>query len=239
MNQLVQLDKNNHAFTTTLIISKGLGVEHRAVIKLLDTHIKREIFFALEVRLKKTKRRPTRYYDLSEVQATFLITLMKNSDIVLQFKEKLVTEFFRMRKDLSRIATQQENKQWIEQRNAGKIPRRLETDVIQKFIAYAKEQGGSNEGCERYYANISRMENKALFIVERKYPNLRDVLGITDLSTIQKADIIVSRALRDGMNEKINYKDIYKLAKERVELFADLIGKTPLSMLHNNNEGIQ
>ena len=165
------------------------------------------------------------------MQSTFLITLMKNSKIVIGFKKRLAVEFFRMAKELARIAINQTNEQWLEQRSTGKITRKTETDVIQDFISYAKDQGGSERGCDMYYSNISKMENKALFIVERKYPNLRDVLGVTDLSTIQKADIIVSRALRDGMDDKKRYKDIYKMAKERVEMFAELIGKTPIALL--------
>jgi len=233
MKNLVQLDSSGHAFTTTLIVSEGVGTEHRAVMKLLDSHIKRDAFSALEVRKKKAKGsgKPTRYYELNELQATFLITLMKNSEIVVNFKETLIKEFFKMRLELSRIASNQSNAQWLEQRNSGKIARRIETDVIQKFIDYAKRQGGSEKGCDMYYSNLSTMENKALFIVERKYPNLRNVLGITDLSTIQNADHIVSKALSDGMIDSLHYKEIYKLAKERVEMFAELRGKSVISNL--------
>lgn len=236
MNELVQLDKNSNAFITTLIIADNINIEHRAVMQLLDTHIddiKDLSFSAFEMRKIKAKGKgkPTRYAELNEVQSTFLITLMKNSKIVIGFKKRLAVEFFRMAKELARIAINQTNEQWLEQRSTGKITRKTETDVIQDFISYAKDQGGSERGCDMYYSNISKMENKALFIVERKYPNLRDVLGVTDLSTIQKADIIVSRALRDGMDDKKRYKDIYKMAKERVEMFAELIGKTPIALL--------
>ena len=235
MNELVELDKNSHAFTTTLILAEGLSVEHRSVRQLVITHISYFVKYnsAFEMQYQKAKNKPISFFNLSEEQATFLMSLMKNSKIVLEFKFKLVKEFTRMKKELARIASNQTNQQWIEQRTAGKIARRIETDVIQDFIIYAKEQGGSEKGCDLYYSNISKMENKALFIVEQKYPNLRDVLGVTDLSTIQKADIIVGRALRDGMNDKKLYKDIYKIAKERVEMFAELIGKTPLALLEN------
>jgi len=237
MKSLVSLDKNNHAFTTTLIIADGVEIEHRAVMKLLETHIKRRTFIALEVRIKKAKKagKPTRFYDLTEKQATFLITLMKNRDVVLDFKESLVDEFTRMKNELARIASQQTNQQWIEARNAGKIERRAETDVIKEFVDYATEQGSKSAGM--YYMNISKMENKALFIVEQKYKNLRDVLGLADLSTLQNADHIVSRALRHGMDDKLHYKDIYKLAKERVEIFAELRGKSPILTLAGQNNG--
>ncbi len=41
--------------------------------------------------------------ELNEPQATFLITLMKNNDIVRQFKKNLVMEFYRMREQLCEV----------------------------------------------------------------------------------------------------------------------------------------
>jgi hypothetical protein len=75
-------------------------------------------------------------------------------------------------------------------------------------------------------ASISTMENKALFLLEQQYKNLRDMLNIHQLSTVKSADMIVMKALRDGMDKGLHYKDIYKLAKVRVEGFAEVIGKT-------------
>lgn len=40
------------------------------------------------------------------------------------------------------------------------------------------------------------------------------------------ADNLVSKALEEGMEQGMFYKDIYKLAKERVETFAGFIGRT-------------
>jgi len=231
MNNLVKLNGNNHAFTTSIILAEGAEIEHRSVIRLIQTHLndlKDLGESGFEIHILKGKNRPISYYELSEIQATFLITLMKNSKMVISFKKALTKEFFRMQKELARIASNQTNEQWLETRSAGKIPRRLETDVIKEFIDYATEQG--SKSAQMYYMNITKMENKALFIVEQKYKNLRDVLGVVELSTIQNADHIVARALRDGMNNKLNYKDIYKLAKERVEMFAELRGKSILAL---------
>jgi len=236
MKSLVSLDKNNRAFTTTLIIAKGVKIEHRAVIILLKRHSNRQTLSSFEMFKVPTKGRPVEYAELTELQATFLITLMKNSDTVLDFKEALSKEFFRMKEQLAKIAAQQTNQQWIETRNRGKIDRKVETDSIKLFIDYAKEQGGSVKGCDMYYSNISKMENKALFIIEQKYKNLRDVLGLVDLLTVQQADRIVAKALQDGMDNKLNYKDIYKLAKERVTMFADIRGQSIIGYLTHDEE---
>jgi len=152
--------------------------------------------------------RPDESYLLNEDQFLLLLVLAKNSKEAVMLKVKITKEFVRMKKELAEIASNQSNEQWLEQRNSGKVSRRKETDVIKDFIDYAKAQGGTPKGCDKYYANISSMENKALFIVEQKYKNLRDVLGIADLSTIQNADHIVAKASRDGMDQETHDRDI-------------------------------
>ena len=68
--------------------------------------------------------------------------------------------------------------------------------------------------------NITKMEYKALFFLEQKFKNIRDILNIHQLSIMMNADDIVLKALNDGMDQGLDYKDIYKLAKERIEIFA-------------------
>ena len=46
---------------------------------------------------------------LDEEQATYLITLMKNSEVVRKFKRLLVRDFYRMRRMLSDLASQHQN----------------------------------------------------------------------------------------------------------------------------------
>jgi KilA-N domain len=115
----------------------------------------------------------------------------------------------------SALKQQRQNAEWIEARNTGKRSRKQETDGIKLFVEYAKAQG--SQSAEKYYTSISKMENAALFLVEQKYPNLRDVLGVAELGLIAVADTIVFNALRDGIEQAMHYKDIYKLAKQRVE----------------------
>ncbi len=233
MDNLVTTD-GNKAFTTTLIIAEGVQTDHRSVFRLLKTYeedLNDLDLSRFEIAKVSTKGRSTEYAKLSEIQATFLITLMKNTKKVVQFKKQLTKEFFKQRDFIAKIKAQQQNEQWLESRKQGRIARRLETDVIKEFIAYSKAQGGSPKGCDRYYNNLSTMESKALFILEQKYKNLRNILGITELLTVQQADMIVAKALKDGMTDKLHYKDIYSLAKKRVELFAEIRGKSSLEYL--------
>lgn len=217
--------KNNEPITTSLVVAEGMKIEHRAVIVLLDKYEDdfRELgTFAFEMR--KSGGRPIRYAELNEEQMLYLITLMRNSQVVVKFKKELSKEFIRQRRLISHLLTQRKNSEWIEQRQQGIMARKEETDTIKDFVEYCKEQGSQN--ADRYYSNISKMENKALFMLEQKFPNVRNVLTGYQLSTIASADLIVAKAIKAGMESKMPYKDIYIMAKQRIEQFADLVGKT-------------
>jgi hypothetical protein len=161
---------------------------------------------------------------LNETQTYFLMTAMKNSPKVVKFKKELVKEFVRMRKALINIQVNHQNKEWLQARLDGRAVRRETTDAIKDFIEYAVVQG--SKSAVMYYSNITKMENKALFILEQKFENVRDVLNNHQLSTIKIADRIVYEALQEGMERGMHYKDIYKLAKERVETLATLVKPT-------------
>lgn len=222
--------ENNELVISTIDIASGLEVEHASVFKMVKK-FDSELQSIRGFRISNPKTpssekggRPVSFCFLNEEQSIFLVTLMKNSKIVVKFKMRLVKDFLAMRNKLQEIALRQKNSEWLAQRAAGKIIRKSETDAIKEFVEYAMNQGSQN--ANRYYCNISQMENKALFLLEQKFKNLRDILDLNQLATITTADAIVSKALKEGMNSRLNYKDIYQLAKNRVETLAELRGKT-------------
>jgi len=214
---------------STEVIATGVKNSHNTVKTLLKTHqIKLEELGALPFRILKTKGRPMEVWYLNEQQVTFLITLMRNSENVVDFKLKLTKEFYKMKAVIADIAVRQQNTEWLEQRESGKILRKEQTDVIKNFIEYATSQGSENAG--RYYGNITKMENQALFILEQKFDNIRQILTGQQLAMISAADHITETAIKEGMEMEFPYKEIYKLAKLRVETFANMIPKTQVPM---------
>lgn len=209
---------NNEAYTTTLYISEGVGHTHETVVKLLKNSQDLDQFTDLKSGKIRTKGRPIDFYYLNEEQATLLIMLMRNSPKVKRFKSNLAKQFFKQRKMLQLLMSQKDNAQWLDERKKSKVLRLEETDAIAKFVNYATDQGSQN--AHKYYMTISKMENKNLFFVTEKFKNLRDVLNMGQLTIIQTADMAVSNALLEGMNKKMHYKDIYQLAKKRVEAIA-------------------
>lgn len=221
--------ENNEVFTDTLVIAEGVGIEHRAVMQLLKTHSTTDTLSTFQM-LKVTRGgRPLEYAKLTEIQATFLITLMRNSEKVIAFKEKLTTEFFRQRQIISQLVAQQKNPDWQNIRKDGKAVYHQKTNVIKQFVDYATEQGSQN--AKNYYAGLAKMENSSLFFLEQKYKNVREILTIRQLMQVATADQIVEKALLDGMEQGLSYKDCYRLAKDRVTAFAEIIGKSPVQGL--------
>ncbi len=225
MNKLVRTE-NNLAVTDTLIISKGVNVTHKNVLELLNKYSNTKTLSAFETRMLKTKGRPTRYAVLNEKQATFLVTLMSNSDVVVEFKEELTDQFYKQRQAIEQMILQQKDPNWMNVRKDGKQVYFQKTNVIKDFIDYAIGQG--SKSAKMYYVNFAKMENKALFVFEQKYPNLREVLTIRQLMQVSIADDIIEKAIKEGMEKEMYYKDIFKEAKKRIIKYVEIIGKSPI-----------
>ncbi len=225
----IVLVKNNELFTTSLAIADGVNNDHETIMKLLKKYSYLESLSGFEIGELRTKGRPLKIAYLTELQATLLIVLMKNSEKVIAFKEKLTKEFFKQRKFIMREAVKRQNDEWLRTRNDTKKMRRECTDVIQQFIEYAKAQG--SKSAEKYYMNFSRMELSGLFIIEDQYPNARDVMSIRQLNLIEMADEAIAFSLKDSMEKNIPYKDCYKIAKEKICILASVIPKSPLPAL--------
>lgn len=222
---------NEEPRISTFDIFNDLGYsEHRFMKRIVSDnkeHFSDLGFLPLErTKPKKGSRggRPDESYFLNEDQFTLLILLCKNTPQTVDLKFKIAKQFGQMKKMLLKIKTQQQNASWIEDRKKGIVTRKESTDIIKDFIDYAISQG--SKSAERYYGNITRMENKALFVVENKYKNLRNVLDGQQLAVLNTCDQIVSKSLRDGMAEIMHYKEIYKKAKADVESLVELMGKT-------------
>lgn len=227
MNSLVSL-KNNEPITTSKIIADGVGNKHKNVMELIQRHEERikKLRGILPFETEKTnsgkRGRPSQFYILNEIQTTFLISLMDNSEKVLNFKEALVIEFYRMRSYIQQQRIEKESEEYKRIRSQSKIGRLQETDVIKIFVEYATKQG--SKSTNMYYMHISKMENSAFFILKEKYKNVREILNITQLSKIIVADMIIRQALIEGMDKEMNYKDIFYMAKERVVALSNSLG---------------
>lgn len=129
MNELVFLEPDHlksEPFTTSMVIALGTGNEHESIVRLLNTYKNRFLKFG-KLKTSDFKSEVTRgpaktIYLLNEQQATFLITLLKNTEVVVNFKFELVRQFYLMRDELMKRRIYREELKPI---------RRGMTDVIQ------------------------------------------------------------------------------------------------------------
>ena len=233
MTSLVLL-KKDEPMVSSESVANGLKIDHKGVLELIRRYEKDlNEFGTLTFETRKSGGRPQTFYYLNEPQVYFLITLMRNIGEVSKFKKVIIKEFMRMKKTLIDVQIRQNNEQWKELRNQVKLSRLETTDTIKRFTEYCEVAGSKN--ANRYYGHLTNAEYKALFLLEQKFDNLRELLTDRQLSMLKTADEIVIIALEYGMNEKMDYHDIFKIAKERLETFAGIMPKTPVIMLKELN----
>lgn len=109
MTDIVYLAPNTkEPFTTSDIIASVTGNSYRSVQRMVEKQKKRLETFGrvrFEITPFETKGgvQNKKIYHLNEPQATLLITFLKNTDVVADFKAELVRQFYEMRRELERI----------------------------------------------------------------------------------------------------------------------------------------
>ncbi|MBE0470605.1 MAG: Rha family transcriptional regulator [Methyloprofundus sp.] len=205
MQDIILLDQKQIPLVDSRLMASRLDVRHRDMMRdVMDKYAADfEEFGSFARNLAKPEGggRPQPYYLLNENQCYLLLTYIKNTPRARKLKQSLVQAFSDVRQQLAALKSE---------RLDGKEVRKLETQAIAEMVEYAKAQG--SKSAELYYANITKMTNSALGIA----PGTRDQLASTTLRKIKLAETMVDIAIRDGLKNKLHYKDIYKDVKARV-----------------------
>ncbi len=128
MTDLVFLEPNRldaEPFTTSKIVAEHGGVKHETVQRLIRNYeddLKEFGKVGFQIRALESGQ-SEKIYRLNEEQATLLITYMKNTQPVRNFKKALVRQFYAMRTEL--------NRRHIERAQLKPIRREM-TDIIQQ-----------------------------------------------------------------------------------------------------------
>lgn len=215
MYELVEL-KGNDVFTNSKIISEGTENQHHAVQQIISKYeedIKDFGALRFEMRVLKHEnyRGSTRekIYLLNEEQATFVITLLRNSKVVVKFKKELVRQFYAMR----RFLIEKQSKLWNDTRISNKENRLKETDVIKMLVEYAKEQGSTHS--DKLYVTYTKLAKTVI-------GGNRDNISASDLNNLTLVENIILQTIRIDMSMGMHYKEIYKDCKDRIERFKDI-----------------
>ena len=139
----------------------------------------------------------------------------------MNWKVRYINAFNAMEAELLR---HQNSIEWKQARLQIKDARKSLTDIIKRFVDYATNQG--SKSAAMYYTNITKMEYAALELTQQAKTakcdgvNFRDTLDCMDLCFLSTAEQVAKNAIKQGMDRRLHYKDIYQLAKDRVFAYA-------------------
>lgn len=197
-------------YTTSEIIADGTGIARRKIrdaIRKYQSDLESFGRVASYQATLETSGGPQKVtvYHLNEQQAAFLLTLLKNTPVVVEFKKELVRQFYAMR-DFIR---ERQSPIWQDTRALGKEIRRMETDAIKALVAYAEAQGSQHAA--RYYQSISSLANRTAGITER------DKAHTVELSALLMVEKVIAQEIRAGIEAGRPYKNIYQAVKDRMD----------------------
>lgn len=235
MNELVKV-VNGEIVVSSMDVAKRFNKRHDNVILSIKNLECSEEFSRRNFKERDYKVRGRSYpsYDLTRDGFSFLCMGFTGKEAA-KWKEQYIKAFNAMERELLK---DKDKLEWKQARVQSKVIRKDITDTIQRFVEYATSQG--SKSAAMYYANITKMEYKALGLIEKSEKvdsNFRDTLNLMDLGFLIVAEQVAKQAIENGMERGSHYKDIYQFAKERVLGYADAI-KLPV-LAAERNKGVQ
>lgn len=225
MDDLVSI-VNEKPMTTSLIVTERFKKEHRTVLRAIENlecsqRFREHNFVLSSYKSKQGKELPM--YLMTRDGFTFLCMGFTGEEAA-KWKEAYIKAFNSMESQLLRLANN-EKIEWRQARLQGTDVRVGTWGVcVKEFVEYCKTQG--SKSAEKYYVAITNMEYKALGLIEQKEKvpsHFRDTLDLMDLSFLMAAELTAVNAIRYGMGKGMDYKDIFRLAKQDVMRFADSV----------------
>ena len=211
MQELVFMpkSKNEEPFTTSDIIAEYAKVNYRSAQKTIEKHMARLEKFGrvrFEITPFETKGglQDKKIYYLNEGQATLLVTFLKNTDVVADFKTELVRQFVAMRK----LILERQTAEWQQAREQSRQVRLQETGAIKSLVEYAKAQGSQNHGM--LYMAYSKLVKSLAGYDERDSASADTLIKIILFETTLFG--IISEEMVAGTH----YREIYAKAKQEL-----------------------
>ena len=184
---LVYLDGKKQPYTTSEIVAECAEVERITVRKLIENRKKElEQFGILSFEMTKiddSKGRPRKIYHLNEQQATLLITFLKNTAPVVEFKKNLVKAFFKMREDLAKYRQQYEA-----------------SKPTQKALSQAIAEHPRYKGSARLGMNIATMNSNIIKLVTGDRRIKKAELNAEELAEFETLEHLAIYYLKRGYN---------------------------------------
>lgn len=207
MNELVYL-KNEQALTDSLTVAEMFEKQHKHVLekieKILNDSAENSAQCFHKTRYKDASGKWNTKYLMNRDGFTFLVMGFTGKK-ANEWKWKYIDAFNKMEK----VVMERQTTVWLETRQQGKLIRKGETDVLQKLVEYAREQGSGH--ADMLYMTYTKLANKMAGITTRDSATNAQ---LNELSTMER---IIAKVVLEEMAEGIHYKQIYKDCKKRME----------------------
>ena len=215
MEELVYLSKKDEAVCSSLQVAEKFGKRHDRVLRAIDN---------LLMTLPKNGE-TSRMFILSKRKADdgqfhrmFLMNRDGFSLLVMGFTGKKSLEwklqYIKAFNKMEEFIKEKKSQKWIDERKAGKLTRKSETDTIKRLVEYAKEQGSTHS--EMLYKVYSKLANSMAGVKSRDKATRRE------LNNLSLMEHIILCEIDKGIVANKPYKEIYKDCKERLETVKEL-----------------
>lgn len=214
MEELVYLSKKDEAVCSSLQVAEKFGKRHADVIRAINNLLENDstqncvrCFNKSSYTDAKGEKRPM--YVMNRDGFTFLV-MGFNGNKANEWKWQYIKAFNKMEE----LIKEKKSQKWIDERKAGKLTRKSETDTIKRLVEYAKEQGSTHS--EMLYTVYSKLANSMAGVKSRDEATRRE------LNNLSLMEHIILCEIDKGIVANKPYKEIYKDCKERLETVKEL-----------------
>jgi Rha family phage regulatory protein len=222
--ELVEYSKG-HYWTTSNLIAEKLGKQHNNVIATIRKLLKN--IDKLTAEISAVKNRPEIFKldkftsEKGQTYECYKLNKPAFSLLVMQMKGKKALEiqtiFNKAFYDMEAYIVKLQDTSFTAAREQGKQARLEVTDSIKSLVELAKSQHSKN--AEFYYATLTKETYKALNFLakgEKVGSEFRNHLNSFQLAELFIAESLATRVIEKGIEDKLHYKEIYMLAKQKV-----------------------
>ena len=213
--------KNNTLTEAQIKRGKAVKLEHKDLLDIIRDE------FSEEIGLGKIS--PSSYINSqNKKQPMFILTLNQAKQVLLReskFVRRAIIHYIEV---LEQAILDKTKSEWLLTRQQGKLVRREETDAIQVLIEYAKKQGSQHS--EKLYMTYSKLVNSLIGIKA----NSRDKVDFGILMVIRQLEDMFTKLITSSMENKIHYKEIYKICKNQGSQFIEIVNGNVKSLGYVN-----
>lgn len=208
-------DKNIYMSRTQIGYALGYSNPQHAILMLHQRHKERFDKFSIEV---KGSQFETPYFNKDKKASVFMYMergiyeacRRSNQPIADDFNDWVYEIISEIAKNGYYIATEKDEK-WLGIRKETKQVRRMETDTIKRFVAYAESQGSAHAG--RYYQLFTELVHGRLGIESGS----RDEQDQKTLLRLKSLETIIDMRLDALMETNAPYKEIFGSVRDLIK----------------------